>query len=101
MSTGKRILYGVAMLVALVATGCQTPAGRQNTDLTPAAAWWYAMSFEPASSSVRGIDVNRFAPNWQLASVLDADTLEDRLPATDFARYANSGMSVALLDDLD
>lgn len=101
MSTGKRILYGMAMLVALFATGCQTPDDPQSTGGTPTAAWWYAMSFEPASSSVHGIDVNRFDPNWKLASALDAKTLEDRIPATDFARYIDSGMSFALQNDLD
>ncbi len=101
MSTGRRILYGMAMLVALVATGCQTTAGPLLADGTPATAWWYAMSFEPVSSSVHGLDVNRFDSNWKLASTLDAKVLEDRIPATDFARYTDSGMSFALQDDLD
>lgn len=102
MSIGKRTLHAMLMLLALLASGCQTTTTElQSTDGAPAAAWWYAMSFEPVSSVVRGIEVHRFDSNWKLASALDAKMLEDRVPATDFARYTDSGMSFALQEDLD
>ncbi|MGH8084961.1 MAG: hypothetical protein ACREPV_06770 [Lysobacter sp.] len=101
MSIGKQILHGAVMCAALLAIGCQTTGGAMRTDSPPAAAWWYEISFEPTSSSVRGIDVGRFDPTWDRVSALEAKALEGRISAEELARYLDSELSFALKGDLD
>lgn len=100
MSIGKRILTGVTVFVAVLAIGCHATAPTAARD-APAAAWWYAMSFEPAAGSAHGIDAERFDPAWNRVSALESQMLEGRISTDDLVRFQDSGLSFSFEADLD
>lgn len=104
MWTGKQTARWGAVLAGLLSVGCQGIATDPSPSPAPdgvATAWWYGMNFEPASSSIRGIDVHEFDPTWTLASALDSGKLETRISADELAQYKNSKLSFLLQSDLD
>lgn len=87
-------------LALLLLTACTTPGtGTQNEADDPTAAWWYEIAFEPISTAVKGIPVNRFDPTWASASTLDDSQLSDRIPKGGLAQYGD--FSFELRADLD
>jgi hypothetical protein len=48
----------------------------RSTEKEPSAmAWWVAIQFKPADTSIEGIPVTQIRPNWARASVLTKDSI--------------------------
>ena len=101
MSTGKRVLTGIAMFIAIISIGCQATTQPQGTYDAPVAAWWYDIGFEPAGGSVHGIDAARFDPAWNRVGALEPQVLESRISTDDLVQFRDSGLSFSLQADLD
>lgn len=102
MSTGKHVVVFLALSAAMAVAGCRSSsAERGPSESTPAAAWWYAMEFEPTSRTVHGIDVARFDASWSHADALGTAMLESRVEPGELTGFDDSGLSFSLSADLD
>ncbi|KGM56499.1 hypothetical protein N799_03530 [Lysobacter arseniciresistens ZS79] len=102
MSIGKFAGAALTLSVAFSLAGCRSDGvDPGHAESTPAAAWWYAMEFEPVSRIVHGIDVARFDSSWSRADALGARMLESRVEPGGLSEFHDSGLSLSLTADLD
>lgn len=66
----------------------------------PDVAWWYDLELEPRGGEVRGIPVGEFDPGWSAAAAFREEELAHHLP-DGLAAYRDSGLSFAVMQDLD
>jgi hypothetical protein len=101
MSTGSRVTRTLLVACALLGAACQPEERSAQRADTPIAAWWTTIAFTPASTRVRGIDVQTIDPQWRRADALDTMMLRTHVSESDLRQVATSPTSFSLAADLD
>lgn len=95
---------GLALGGAVLLAGCVTSHPDQETQAQPdalATAWWVKTEFIPSSTSILGMPLTRFRPDWVKAQRLHKDYMETQISGAEHEALINSKLTFDLKHSLD